>query len=118
MTDTVKAMFLNKAIGSYSDFCFRTKQGKKLKNISKTFSRAVDAIGVNDNIQDRMHKVVFHTLRHTFASWLAQDGQDLYLIQKLLGHKDAKMTQRYAHLAPDSLKKGIDRINEISKPQL
>ena len=113
MTDDAKVMFTNKPIGNFSDFVFRTKTGQKLKNISKAFSRAVDAIGINDNIQGRTDKVVFHTLRHTFASWLVQDGQDLYLIQQLLGHKDSKMTQRYAHLAPDGLRKGIERINDI-----
>lgn len=42
-----------------------------------------------------------HSLRHTAASWLVQDGVDLYRVQDLLGHESFRTTQRYAHLAPD-----------------
>ncbi|HCC68747.1 MAG TPA: hypothetical protein DEP99_02555, partial [Nitrospiraceae bacterium] len=37
----------------------------------------------------------FHDLRHTVASMLAEGGVDLYTVQKLLSHKDRRMTQRY-----------------------
>ena len=50
----------------------------------------------------------FHDLRHTFATRLAQKGYDLYKISKLLGHKDIKNTQRYAHHCPESLRDGVD----------
>lgn len=42
-----------------------------------------------------------HVMRHTAASWLVQDGVDLYRVQDLLGHESFATTQRYAHLAPD-----------------
>ncbi len=48
-----------------------------------------------------------HDLRHTFATRLAQAGYDLYKISKLLGHQDIKMTQRYSHHCPDSLRDGV-----------
>jgi site-specific recombinase XerD len=49
-----------------------------------------------------------HDLRRTFATRLAQAGVDLYKISKLLGHRDIKMTQRYAHHCPDSLRDGVE----------
>lgn len=46
-------------------------------------------------------KMRFHDLRHTFAShWVAKGG-DLFKLQKILGHADQQMVQRYAHLAPE-----------------
>ncbi len=50
----------------------------------------------------------FHDLRHTFATRLVQKGVDLYKVQKLLGHRDNKTTQRYAHHYPESLRSGVD----------
>lgn len=48
----------------------------------------------------KLEEVSWHTLRHTFASWLVMRGVPLRAVQELLGHHDMKMTQRYAHLAP------------------
>jgi Phage integrase family len=50
----------------------------------------------------------------TFATRLAQAGIDLYMISKLLGHKDIKMTQRYSHHCPDSLRSGVEVLDRIS----
>ncbi|MEJ2069432.1 MAG: NAD(P)(+) transhydrogenase (Re/Si-specific) subunit beta, partial [Syntrophobacterales bacterium] len=47
-------------------------------------------------------KLSFHTLRHTYASWAVMAGVPPYVVGKALGHKTLVMTQRYAHLAPDS----------------
>ena len=46
--------------------------------------------------------VVFHTLRHTHASWLAQKGVPLLAIAESMNHKTLAMTKRYAHLCIDS----------------
>ena len=48
-----------------------------------------------------------HDLRHTFASWLVMDGVPLYDVSKLLRHSNIRMTEKYAHLAPDHLQKAI-----------
>ena len=48
------------------------------------------------------HYIVFHDLRHTFASHWVMKGGDLFKLQKILGHKSVQMTMRYAHLAPDA----------------
>jgi integrase len=51
--------------------------------------------------EDRKHRVVIHTLRHTFASHLAINGTPIQTIMKLMDHQDIKMTIRYAKLMPD-----------------
>jgi len=47
--------------------------------------------------------VRIHDLRHTYASALVNAGVSLYEVQKLLGHSNVAVTQRYAHLSNDSL---------------
>lgn len=58
----------------------------------------------------------FHGLRHHFASALVSDGVDLYTVQKLLTHKDAKTTQRYAHLADKTLREAVKRSEYLLNP--
>lgn len=78
---------------------------------SKTFFIVVEEVGLNNGITDRRQRVVFHTLRHTFASWLAIEGVPLYVIGELLGHKTLEMTKRYSHLCPDAKKAAINVID-------
>jgi integrase len=56
----------------------------------------------------------FHDLRHTFASKCVQAGVDIYAVQKLLGHKDGRMTQRYAHLSSEYLREAISKLNKTA----
>lgn len=44
-----------------------------------------------------------HDLRHSFASFLVNNGRSLYEVQKILGHTQIKTTQRYAHLSQETL---------------
>jgi len=55
----------------------------------------------------------FHTLRHTAASWMVQQGVDLYAVGQILGHKTPRMTQRYAHLSPDYMAGAVGKLDGI-----
>ena len=57
-----------------------------------------------------LEEVTFHTLRHTFASWLVMEGVPLFVVSKLLCHASIQMTERYAHLAPDHLHDAVASI--------
>ena len=76
--------------------------GKPYNDFQVSFSRARAAVGIND--------VRIHDLRHTYASLLIQNGVSLYEVQKLLGHSSPNMTQRYAHLNPNSLKQIVNNL--------
>jgi integrase len=52
----------------------------------------------------------WHDFRHTTASRLAMSGVDLLSISKLLGHKNLKMTMRYAHLSPGYLREAVNKL--------
>jgi integrase len=57
-----------------------------------------------------------HGLRHVFASMLASSGAvDMFTLQKLLTHKSPMMTQRYAHLRDDTMRRASELAGEIVK---
>ena len=73
-------------------YVFVGREGKRFKDTKTGFNATLRRAGIKD--------FRFHDLRHTFASHLVMGGVDLATIKDLLGHKDFKMTLRYAHLAP------------------
>lgn len=112
MTDRVAEEFAKLKKGEGNEFVFQSRAGNKIEHVSRTFERAVKALGLNDGITDRRQKVVFHSLRHTFASRLVQERVSLYEVKELLGHSDIAMTMRYSHLANDTLRQAVARLNK------
>lgn len=55
----------------------------------------------------------FHALRHTAASWMVQEGVDLYAVGQILGHKTHRMTQRYVHPSPDYMAGVVGKLDGI-----
>lgn len=108
VNNTARTILHNYTPRFSNQFFFTTQLGKKITQVGKPFYKAVEKTGFNQDIQDRRQKVVFHTLRHTFASWLVQEGVPLYTVGNLLGHKTNVMTQRYAHLANDHIRSAIN----------
>lgn len=110
MTTQVQEMLAGRKRGKPEESVFPAVGGGKREQISAAFGRVVNSLGFNEGITDRRNRVTFHTLRHTFASWLVQGGQPLYSVQQLLGHRTPTMTSRYSHLAPDHLKEAVKTI--------
>jgi integrase len=69
-------------------------------------------------IRAGLDDVRLHDLRHSFASALANDGRDLYTVQRLLGHANAKATQRYAHLKRETLANAAEAMGTLVSPIL
>lgn len=89
------------------------EEGQRIKEVSNAFERIVGRLKLNDGVEDPRQKIVFHSLRHTFASWLAIQGTPLYTIAKLMGHKSISMSERYSHLSPDHKKQAVMGIEQF-----
>lgn len=91
---------------------FMTPRGNELqvRFLVWEFCEARDRAGIPD--------FRFHDMRHTFATRLVQRGVDLYKVQRLLGHKTGTMTQRYAHHSPESLRDGVNVLDEIRQDRV
>ncbi len=83
---------------------------KLIKQPSKIYRETVEDLKLNAN-SEHQDRVVFHTLRHTFASQLMLKGVPIEQVSKLLGHSSLSMTMRYAHLSPHS---GVTAMNLLS----
>lgn len=59
-----------------------------------------------------LRKIGWHTLRHTFASRLVQNGVSIVVVKELLGHADIKTTMRYSHLNDATTRDAINTLNE------
>lgn len=97
-------------------YVFENKAGQERGYCTQAIKKAIDRAGLNapDMVKEKGGKVTMHTLRHSFASKLVKNGVSLFEVSVLLGHSDPKMTQRYAHLAPnDASLKAVGIINSM-----
>ena len=81
------------------DLVFPSLSGTMQEASSRSIHRAMEACGLNtpEKVAE-MGRATIHSLRHTFASLLLQNGASLADIQSALGHSTLAMTMRYAHL--------------------
>ncbi|MDD5723790.1 MAG: site-specific integrase [Syntrophales bacterium] len=91
-----------------SEYVFPGRGGNQRKDIKHQVNRIKAKAGLPKDFRP------LHGLRHVYASMLASSGQvDMYVLQKLLTHKDGRMTQRYAHLRDETLKKASALAGDI-----
>ena len=74
--------------------------GGRFNNVKKAWAEVTKTAGVPD--------LRWHDLRHDFASQLVMKGAPLFTVQKLMGHANSRMTQRYAKLAPQTLADAVE----------
>ena len=72
-------------------------EGRPVRSLRTAFDHARTKAGLGPD-------VVFHSLRHTAASFFRQRGGDLTDLQEILGHSDIELTRRYAHLSPEHIR--------------
>ena len=82
-----------------NDFVFESNRGGKLSTtfLQKVFQRALEKAGIKKPAS-------FHSLRHSFATHLLENGVDVRYVQELLGHANIRTTQIYTKVTNPSLK--------------
>ena len=105
MNDQLIEIMWSRKSSAASELVFHRK-GQKLREefVSKKFKHFARRAGLEERVR-------FHSMRHTFASWLVQDGVSLYEVQKLLGHSNIAVTQVYSHLQPGQLHATVNRLS-------
>ncbi|MHA1938195.1 MAG: tyrosine-type recombinase/integrase, partial [Candidatus Thorarchaeota archaeon] len=83
--------------------------GRTFRRVDTAFKAALKRASIED--------FKFHDLRHTFASQMIMHGASLKEVQELLGHKDIKMTMRYAHLSQEHKKKAVNLLSGLTAPK-
>jgi integrase len=102
-----------------SAWVFAHEDGVRIKDMKRSFTTACRNAGIED--------FRIHDLRHTCAAWLVTAGVPLTEVRDLLGHSSVKMTERYAHLAPENVRAAVtlleghesrlSHVDEIANPR-
>lgn len=82
-----------------NDFVFESERGGKLstRTAQKVFQNSLKKTGIKKD-------ATFHSLRHSFATHLLENGVDLRYVQELLGHRNIRTTQQYTQVTNPKLK--------------
>lgn len=97
---------LNSLSTKHQPYLFiNTRTGNRLTTISKTWDRLRKEAG--------FPKLKLHQLRHSFASYLLNSGEDIMIVSRILGHADITTITRYLHASPHSLIIASSRASEV-----
>jgi integrase len=107
LNKVAKEVLKNKASNCVNDYVFKINNIKVNQDyLIHKFKKFVIAANINPDLN-------FHSLRHTFASWLVQRGVSIYEVSKLLGHSDIKVTEIYSHLRAEDLRESVNKLNGL-----
>lgn len=115
LPNQVKDLFQGMTPGNPEDLIFPGPDGKPLREITSYFRTSVRELNLNKGISDRRERFSFHSLRHTAASFLIQNGVDLYTVKEILGHGSIALTERYSHLADHALKEAAQKMPDLTR---
>lgn len=93
-----------------SSYLFLNNRGNKLT--SRSIQYICEAISIKAGLSYQLHP---HMLRHSFATYLLDNGADLRLTQELLGHKNLSTTQIYTHVSLNKLKESYLKHHPFAK---
>ena len=114
MTDRLKEVIKSRHENrsEKSRYVFEGKDGDPRGYVYQGINKAMNRSGLNndDVVLEKGGKVTIHTLRHTFATRLVQNGVSLAKVSKLLGHASITTTEIYAHLAPNEASEEAMRV--------
>lgn len=111
LNDEARTALLNRA-RFRAQYCpatpwvFTNRKGERIENIKTSFSSACEIAGIEN--------FTVHDLRHTCAAWLVSAGASLIEVRDLLGHSTIRMTEKYAHLAPDNVRNAVARLEGLA----
>jgi integrase len=111
MTDRSYDVLARRALSGSGQYVFQSRNGGARGYASQSIRKALRKAGLPD--------CRIHTLRHTHASRLIQNGMSVYEVREILGHSDIKTTMRYAHLESKQVtSKARDVINRVNQQSI